>query len=187
MAACGPLAFVARAGLFDVAIVGRVLRAVGAVGVDRSAAGSTGAREAIERHVSRGARWPLLVFPEGTTTNGRGLLRFRSGAFVAGRPATPVVLRYAAPSGFDLAYVDNQNTPGAVLAHFCRCLLERGKTLDVFVLPPVAAARGDDAAAHAARARAAMLAALPGAADWSDWDNTRMRREWYGGNAASKD
>ena len=37
---------------------------------------------------------PLLLFPEGTTTNGRFLLPFKTGAFLAGQPLQPVVLRY---------------------------------------------------------------------------------------------
>lgn len=37
---------------------------------------------------------PLLLFPEGTTTNGRYLLPFKTGAFLAGQPLQPVVIRY---------------------------------------------------------------------------------------------
>lgn len=37
---------------------------------------------------------PLLLFPEGTTTNGRFLLPFKTGAFLAGLPLQPVVIRY---------------------------------------------------------------------------------------------
>mmetsp|Transcript_54687 Transcript_54687/g.119870 ORF Transcript_54687/g.119870 Transcript_54687/m.119870 type:complete len:351 (-) Transcript_54687:53-1105(-) len=36
----------------------------------------------------------LLIFPEGFTKAERCLLRFRSGAFVAGEPVQPVVLRF---------------------------------------------------------------------------------------------
>ena len=37
---------------------------------------------------------PLLLFPEATTTNGQFLLPFKSGAFLAGEPLQPVILRY---------------------------------------------------------------------------------------------
>jgi lysophosphatidylcholine acyltransferase/lyso-PAF acetyltransferase len=37
---------------------------------------------------------PILLFPEGTTTNGQFLLPFKSGAFLAGEPLQPVILRY---------------------------------------------------------------------------------------------
>jgi len=40
-------------------------------------------------------RFPrVLLFPEGTTTNGRFLLSFQMGAFIPGYPIQPVVVRY---------------------------------------------------------------------------------------------
>ncbi len=42
---------------------------------------------------------PMLLFPEGTTTNGRFMLPFKSGAFLAGAPLQPVVLRYGQARG----------------------------------------------------------------------------------------
>eukprot|EP01096_Ripella_sp_DP13-Kostka_P007782 TRINITY_DN2865_c0_g1_i1.p1 TRINITY_DN2865_c0_g1~~TRINITY_DN2865_c0_g1_i1.p1 ORF type:complete len:335 (+),score=129.20 TRINITY_DN2865_c0_g1_i1:36-1007(+) len=41
---------------------------------------------------------PTAVFPEGTTSNGKYLISFKLGAFVAGEPVKPVVIRY--PSKF---------------------------------------------------------------------------------------
>jgi len=35
-----------------------------------------------------------LIFPEGTYTNGKTLIRFKSGAFVLGIPVTPVIFHY---------------------------------------------------------------------------------------------
>uniref|UniRef100_A0A8C6S1Q9 Lysophosphatidylcholine acyltransferase 4 n=1 Tax=Neogobius melanostomus TaxID=47308 RepID=A0A8C6S1Q9_9GOBI len=47
-----------------------------------------------ERLTSNGY-WPqMLMFPEGTTTNGKALLKFKPGAFLAGVPVQPVLLRY---------------------------------------------------------------------------------------------
>jgi 1-acyl-sn-glycerol-3-phosphate acyltransferase len=37
---------------------------------------------------------PMLLFPEGTTTNGKYLLPFKTGAFLAGLPVKPAILRY---------------------------------------------------------------------------------------------
>ena len=76
---------------------------------------------------------------------------------------------------------------GAVLAHFLRVLLERGKRVTVTVLPAAAPGDGATAADFAAAARAAILGALPDGADWADWDNARLRREWYGEDAAKVD
>ena len=45
---------------------------------------------------------PMLLFPEGTTTSGRCLLPFKTGAFLAGLPVQPVILRYGVVSGGDV-------------------------------------------------------------------------------------
>lgn len=37
---------------------------------------------------------PVAIFPEGTTTNGHHLLKFRTGAFVAALPVSPILIRY---------------------------------------------------------------------------------------------
>ena len=40
-------------------------------------------------------RWPHVgIFPEGTTTNGKVLISFKSGAFSPGLPVQPMVVRY---------------------------------------------------------------------------------------------
>ncbi|KAJ3585306.1 hypothetical protein NHX12_014027, partial [Muraenolepis orangiensis] len=47
-----------------------------------------------ERLTSDGC-WPqMLMFPEGTTTNGTVLMKFKPGAFLAGVPVQPVLLFY---------------------------------------------------------------------------------------------
>lgn len=48
----------------------------------------------VERQRIASPDQPLLIFPEGTTTNGRCMVHFRRGAFVGGVPVQPVVLRY---------------------------------------------------------------------------------------------
>lgn len=40
------------------------------------------------------ARTPLVIFPEGTTTNSKVMLEFKLGAFTAGAPVQPVLLTY---------------------------------------------------------------------------------------------
>ncbi|XP_061565888.1 lysophospholipid acyltransferase LPCAT4 [Cololabis saira] len=50
--------------------------------------------QVMERLTSDGY-WPqMLMFPEGTTTNGRSLIKFKPGAFLAGVPVQPVLLHY---------------------------------------------------------------------------------------------
>ncbi|RXN36168.1 lysophospholipid acyltransferase LPCAT4 [Labeo rohita] len=49
----------------------------------------------ISERVTSDGHWPqMLMFPEGTTTNGRALIKFKPGAFLAGVPVQPVLLHY---------------------------------------------------------------------------------------------
>ena len=72
---------------------------LGCIFVDRvKAAPSSGAADAVRDRITAaaaGAARPLAVFPEGTTTNGRFLLPFRTGAFLAGAPVRPVIVSYS--------------------------------------------------------------------------------------------
>jgi hypothetical protein len=48
---------------------------------------------------------PLCIFPEGCTTNGKGLLRFKRGAFVAESAIQPLFIEYDSPfcnASFDI-------------------------------------------------------------------------------------
>ncbi len=46
------------------------------------------------------AELPMMLFPEGTTTNNKYLMPFKRGAFVAGVPVQPLVLKYRCGSGY---------------------------------------------------------------------------------------
>ncbi|XP_063042386.1 lysophospholipid acyltransferase LPCAT4 [Engraulis encrasicolus] len=49
----------------------------------------------ITERVTSNGHWPqMLMFPEGTTTNGSALIKFKPGAFLAGVPVQPVLLHY---------------------------------------------------------------------------------------------
>ena len=57
-------------------------------------------REIIRRtnlynHPDEAERWPqLLLFPEGSTSNRKALMSFKSGAFYPGKPVQPILVRY---------------------------------------------------------------------------------------------
>lgn len=78
---------------------------MGCLYVDREASGRGGATGRVSdavvqrmRDMAAGRRphgRPLLLFPEGTTSNGHFLLPFKTGAFLAGLPLRPVVMRYS--------------------------------------------------------------------------------------------
>lgn len=88
--------FIAKASISRIPIVGSIARAMGCAFVDRQC---SGASDAVRHEVaSRDPDHPLVIFPEGTTTNGKYLLPFHRGAFLAGKPVQPVSVRY---SGYD--------------------------------------------------------------------------------------
>lgn len=78
-------------------LFGQLCQEMDMIWVDRSDPNSrSAAKEAITDHVkdwSYGDR-PLLIWPEGTTSNGRGLKDFKSGSFVPGVAVRPVVIKY---------------------------------------------------------------------------------------------
>lgn len=81
---------------------------MGCLFVDRSKKGAAAASAASNGGVSAlvkqrmadaaAGRMPdarlLLLFPEGTTTNGMFMLPFKTGAFLAGVPLQPVIMKY---------------------------------------------------------------------------------------------
>ncbi|XP_028078192.1 lysophospholipid acyltransferase LPEAT2-like isoform X3 [Camellia sinensis] len=79
----------------SIPFVGTIIRAMQVVYVNRS---SPSSRKHAVNEIKRKAssdRFPrLLLFPEGTTTNGRVLISFQLGAFVPGYPVQPVIVRY---------------------------------------------------------------------------------------------
>ncbi|CAN4093818.1 unnamed protein product [Withania somnifera] len=92
--------FVAKRSVAKLPLVGLISKCLGCVYVQRESKspdfkGVSGfVNERIrEAHQNKSAPI-MLLFPEGTTTNGDFLLPFKSGAFLAGAPVQPVILRY---------------------------------------------------------------------------------------------
>lgn len=91
----GPLrwAFVALSANRSRPIVGYFMTLAGCFFVDREG-GAGGAAAMIDWLRDGANREPACIFPEGVQSAGKHILHFRSSAFRAGRPVTPVVLRY---------------------------------------------------------------------------------------------
>eukprot|EP01094_Clydonella_sp_ATCC50884_P015226 TRINITY_DN25811_c0_g1_i1.p1 TRINITY_DN25811_c0_g1~~TRINITY_DN25811_c0_g1_i1.p1 ORF type:complete len:508 (+),score=126.07 TRINITY_DN25811_c0_g1_i1:156-1679(+) len=90
----GPVG-VAKSGVGKMPIVGPLLMCMQPILVYRGSPElrARAARTITERATSR--RWPhILIFPEGTCTNGRALITFKNGPFYPGVPVQPVVIRY---------------------------------------------------------------------------------------------
>eukprot|EP00798_Chlamydomonas_sp_ICE-L_P031160 gene31160-biopygen6040 len=94
-------AFVAKEGIDKVPIVGYISQHIGCIyamqaikETSKSAAVQLKDRIAAKAIDPTSSVRPMLVFPEGTTTNGRYLCKFKTGAFLAGAPVRPVVMHF---------------------------------------------------------------------------------------------
>ncbi len=102
--------FVTKETIFDIPVVGTITRDVlGSIGVPRkqktttaengqqSEPTSKSVTEQILERVNTGVGFgPIVIFAEGTTTNGTCLLSFRKGAFVPMIPVTPALYSFGA-------------------------------------------------------------------------------------------
>lgn len=91
---CGAT-FVSRNENVKIPIFGTVIKGLQSIVVNREEASS---RDAVSNEIRRRATepgWPVTgIFPEGTVSNGKFLLQFRAGAFQAGVPVQPTLIRY---------------------------------------------------------------------------------------------
>ncbi len=98
-----PATFVAKAEVRGWPFVGTICERTGTIFVDRgSARGARRANREIAHALDRGAR-PVVVYPEGTTTLGAGLMPFRpallQSAVDTAASVRPLALRYVDPQG----------------------------------------------------------------------------------------
>jgi len=95
-APCCP-SFAFKKSCLNIPLLGNVaLKVLQGIPIDR---GSGGAKAIIDRvnEMEKGeplSHRPLLIFPEGTTSNGSCLLKFRTGAFVTGSPVQPILIQF---------------------------------------------------------------------------------------------
>lgn len=99
MSASSP-SFVAKNSVSKLPLIGLISKCLGCIFVQRESKcsdskGVSGAVTERLHEVSQDENSPMmLLFPEGTTTNGDYLLPFKTGAFLARAPLQPVILRY---------------------------------------------------------------------------------------------
>ncbi|XP_047308167.1 lysophospholipid acyltransferase LPEAT1-like isoform X2 [Impatiens glandulifera] len=92
--------FVAKKSVAKLPLVGLICKCLGCVFVQRESKSSnvkgvSGVVNERIREAHENEDAPLiLLFPEGTTTNGNYLLPFKTGAFIAKAPVRPLILRY---------------------------------------------------------------------------------------------
>lgn len=94
--------FVARSNTQDMPLIGVCSKHLQCIFVDREFKKGAGeikgagaqVKDRMERVASGEGLRPVLLFPEGTTTNGKQLLPFKTGAFLAGAPVQPCMIKY---------------------------------------------------------------------------------------------
>ncbi|XP_074838578.1 lysophospholipid acyltransferase LPCAT4 [Carettochelys insculpta] len=92
---------VSRTENLHVPVIGALLRFNQAILVSRhDPASRKKVVEEVKRRATSQGKWPqVLFFPEGTCSNKKALLKFKPGAFIAGVPIQPVLIRY--PNSLD--------------------------------------------------------------------------------------
>ena len=106
ISALEPVVFCAKAEMEDWFFLGWMTKMCGTVFVDRGAGGSADkATAGMQAAAAEGV--PVAFFPEGTTSNGRQVMEFRTGLLAksleAGQPVTAAFIRYT---------LDMDNGPG---------------------------------------------------------------------------
>lgn len=90
-------AFVSKASVKDYPLVGYIAQTLQCLFVDRTSGRGAALDQMKERqqNIMSNSSWPkLLVFPEGTTSNGSGLMPFKIGGFINSPPIQPSCVRY---------------------------------------------------------------------------------------------
>ncbi len=109
-AALHPVVYCAKAEMEGWPVIGFMTRVAGSVFVERGAGGSA-ARAAAGMRAAAEAGIPVIFFPEGTTSNGRDVLPFRTGllaqALAAGEPITAAHIGYTLDAGNEGATVED--------------------------------------------------------------------------------
>lgn len=124
--------FVSSASHSNLPGLGMIIRPMQVINVDRSSADSK--KDALKDIKSRAMcnDFPhVMIFPEGTTTNGRALIFFQLGAFMPGLPVQPVVLRYP------FVHFDNSWGRISILKLLLRMLTQFHNFMEVEYLPVV--------------------------------------------------
>ncbi|XP_022950982.1 lysophospholipid acyltransferase LPEAT1-like isoform X1 [Cucurbita moschata] len=127
--------FVAKRSVAKLPLVGIISKCLGCVYVQRESKtteskGVSGVvSERIREAVKNSSAPMMMLFPEGTTTNGEYLLPFKTGAFLSKAPVLPLILRYPYQR-FSLAW---ESMAGG--RHFLLLLCQFVNHLEVIRLP----------------------------------------------------
>lgn len=157
--ACEPTRFLSKSEIADWPIAGWLADACGTFYIRRGKGGSRPLLNQLVPHLQAGGS--IVVFPEGTTTDGKQVLPFYSRLFAAatesGCPVQPLAIRYSrAPDGTDVASFIGDDD---LVSHILRLLKTPALVAEVTYCTPIDP-RGLDRDSLCAAAEAAVRAAL---------------------------
>lgn len=152
--------FVAKSDIQHWPLIGFIARAIGTFFIRRGAGGSKPLLDKLKPHLDGGGA--VVIFPEGTTTDGRDVLPFHPRLFQAAidcmAPVQPVALRYSLTTdGENVApFIGDDN----LASHVVRVLKAKGLTAELFYCPPLLPAHYSDRATLARDAEEAIRRAV---------------------------
>lgn len=156
-----PMSFLAKAEVRQWPLLGWLASEAGTAFIQRGAGESQQLNRQLAGHLQKGGN--VLIFPEGTTTDGSSLRPFYSRllscAIETGTAIQPVAVRYLRDGKSDLItpFIGDDD----LLSHLFRLLAEDTATVEIHLLAPVES-RGMDRTGLSRRCHSAISAALYG-------------------------
>ncbi|NHN79579.1 1-acyl-sn-glycerol-3-phosphate acyltransferase [Azotobacter chroococcum] len=132
-----PLSFLSKSEVRSWPLAGWLAHKAGTLFIRRGAGDSGLVRSQLLRHLQHGH--DLLIFPEGTTTDGRSLRSFHSrllaSAVEAQVPVQPVAIRYLRDGAVDpvAPFIGDDD----LLSHLLRLLRSERSEVEIHLLPPL--------------------------------------------------
>lgn len=132
-----PLSFLSKSEVRSWPLAGWLAHKAGTLFIRRGAGDSGLVRGQLLRHLQHGH--DLLIFPEGTTTDGRSLRSFHSrllaSAVEAQVPVQPVAIRYLRDGAVDpvAPFIGDDD----LLSHLLRLLRSECSEVEIHLLPPL--------------------------------------------------
>lgn len=157
-----PLSFLSKAEVRGWPVAGWLAAKAGSLFIRRGAGDSQLVRQQMSRHLQQ--QLPLLMFPEGTTTDGRSVRTFHGrllSAAIESRVALqPVAIRYLRNGEVDriAPFIGNDD----LLSHLLRLFSHEQADVEIHLLEPIACDR-QERAVLAYRAQEAISRVLSGA------------------------
>lgn len=129
----------------NVPIVGKIGKSQQVIFIKREGSAKANMVELIANRIHKitehkGYR-PIVIFPEGTTTNGQCLITYKRGAFAAGATVQPVLLQYNF-THYDPSWVPAGPSSGFLMFRMCCQFVNH---LKVTYLPPVVPSEAEQA------------------------------------------